>query len=77
MQDPTLDQIIDARARCANAIAQYGEQFLPIFERLDNEAEKRKKQQALLDKALKIGTHNGTQSGTHLADIFMKIVLIK
>lgn len=74
MQEPTLDQIIDARARCAKAIAQYGEQYLPIFERLDDEVVKRIKQRELLNKALKIGTQNGTQNGTHLTDIFMKTV---
>ncbi|AXG69599.1 hypothetical protein KORDIASMS9_01824 [Kordia sp. SMS9] len=74
MQEPTLDQIIDARARCAKAIARYGEQYLPIFERLDNEIAKRVKQQSLLNKAIEIGTQNGTQNGTHLTDIFMKTI---
>ena len=72
MVHPTLDEIIIARNRCAKLIAQYGEKYLPIFERLENEIEERKKYGALLDRALKIGTQYGTQSGTHLTEIFMK-----
>lgn len=70
MNDPTLNQIIEARNRCAEIIAQYGERYLPIFERLENEISLRKKKQELLNRAISIslknGTQNSTQNGTQL-----------
>ena len=75
MQDPiTLDRLIDARDRCAKIIVEYGDKYLPIFERLENEIENRRNQKNLLNRALEIGTRNGTQNGTHLTDVFMKTV---
>jgi len=65
MNEPSLNQIIKARNQCAEIIALYGEKFLPIFERLENEIVIREKRQRLLDKAINIGSKNGTQSGTH------------
>lgn len=62
----TLEDIIQARDKCAWVIAQYGEQYLPIFERLEKEVALRKKQDELLQRALKIGTRKGTPDGTHL-----------
>ncbi len=66
MNEPSLNQIIKARNQCAEIIALYGERYLPIFERLENEISIREKRQKLLDKALIISSKNGTQSGTHL-----------
>lgn len=60
-----LSEIIEARDKVARIIAKYGKRYLPIFERLDFEVEKRKKEEELLKKAIDIGTQNGTQSGTH------------
>ncbi len=62
----TLSEIIEARDKVAWIIVKYGKRYLPIFERLDFEVEKRKKEEELLQKAITIGTQNGTQSGTHL-----------
>lgn len=74
MKDPTLEEIIKARDRCAKIIAQYGERYLPIFERLEKEIALRQEKQALMEKALRIsgktGTQNGTQIGTHLTSLF-------
>lgn len=69
----TLDKLTHARDRCAKIIVEYGEKYLPIFERLENEIENRRNQENLLNRALEIGTRNGTQNGTHLTDVFMKI----
>jgi|GEM_PF-2690677 len=66
MQEPTLDEIITARNECAKIIATHGEQFLPIFERLEEEIELRKKRVESLNRAIQIGTQNGTHFGTHL-----------
>ncbi len=70
MNEPPLNQIIKARNQCAEIIALYGEKFLPIFERLENEIAIREERQRLLDKAIMIGSKNGTQNGTHLAPRF-------
>ena len=74
MNEPTIEQIIEARNQCAEIIALHGEKFLPIFERLENEIAIRQKKQELLNKALyissKIGTQKGTQNGTHLTNHF-------
>lgn len=64
MTEPTFKQIIKARNQCANIIALYGEQYLPIFERLENEIALRKEKQALLEKAININSKNDTQNGT-------------
>lgn len=63
--DIPLSEIIEARDKVARIIAKYGKRYLPIFERLDFEVEKRKKEEELLKKAIDIGTQNDTQSGTH------------
>ncbi|GEM_PF-5981713 len=39
MQEPKLDEIIAARNECAKIIAAHGEQYLSIFERLEQEIE--------------------------------------
>lgn len=71
---PTLEQVIEARDRCAEIVAVYGERYLPIFERLENEIAARKKSEKLLCKALaihsKAGTQFGAQIGTQLRDEF-------
>ena len=71
MRDPNLDEIISARNECARIIATYGEQFLPIFERLEAEIEQRKKRIESYQRALQIGTQIGTQNGTHLTNSFL------
>lgn len=63
--DISLADIIQARDKIAAVVMEYGEQYLPIFERLEHEVEKRKKQEALLKKAARIYHKNSTQNGTH------------
>ena len=62
MSEPTLHEITQARDVCAQVIAQYGERYMPIFERLENEIEVRQKQQGLLEKAIAIAGKNGSQN---------------
>ncbi len=56
----TLKDIEEARDRCAAIIYHQGEQYLPIFERLEQEVEARKKKDRLLERIHKIATGNGT-----------------
>lgn len=70
-----MKELISARDKCAQIITLYGEQYIPIFERLENEISCRQKRQELLNKAIRIatrknGTQNGTQSGTHFYNRF-------
>lgn len=58
---PILNELISARNECAVIIAQCGEQYLPIFERLEREITNHKKRQELLSRALKISSKTGTQ----------------
>ncbi len=71
MKELNLDEIISARNECAKIIATCGEQFLPIFERLEDEIEQRGKRVESYHRALKIGTQNETQIGTHLKNSFL------
>lgn len=68
MNQLTLDELMTARDRCAQIIAQYGSRYLPIFERLENEIALLVQKQILLDRALSLsniyGTQNGTPNGT-------------
>ncbi len=64
MKEPSLAEIIVARDRCALIIAKYGQQYLPLFERLEKEIEAREERQKYLDKALKIATPNVTLNAT-------------
>ena len=67
MQEPSLNQIIEAHDRCAQIIVRYGAQYLPIFERLESEIEKRITEQATIERVIRIaknGTKNDTQIGT-------------
>lgn len=66
MSKLTIDEIREARDKCALIISKYGEKYLPIFERLDNELEMRERQQILLQKALKISTQISTQNSTQI-----------
>ena len=52
MNEPTIEQIIEARNQCAEIIALHGEKFLPIFERLENEIAIRQKKQELLVESI-------------------------
>lgn len=84
MDEPTYDQIIAARDQCAKIVALYGQQYLPIFERLEREIARHEEQRKMLKRALRIsqeiGTRNGTQNGTQIeprkrevTEIFNKI----
>ena len=73
VKHPTYDEIINARNRCALIVATCGEEYIPIFERLEREVEKIKSKQTLYQKALKIGTRNGTHGGTHCRSIFSSV----
>ena len=50
----TFEELARARVQIAQIINTYGEKYLPIFERLDNEYNQRKAQQDLLTKARNI-----------------------
>ncbi len=64
MNDVGIKELLEARKRCAQIITHYGEQYLPIFERLEHEIDSRSEQQQLLKKAIEIGTQSGTRFGT-------------
>lgn len=64
LKEPSLSEIIAARNKCAHIIAKYGEQYLPIFERLEKEIVIRTERQKYLDKALRIATQNNTHNAT-------------
>ena len=64
MSEIPLSQINKARNRCAEIIAQCGDRYLPLFERLENEIQIREENQRLLDKAQKIATQNATRFAT-------------
>lgn len=70
MTSPKFEDLIKARKECARIIAQFGEKYLPIFERLENEIAKREYQNLLLEKAVQIGTQNGTRFGTQIKNEF-------
>lgn len=63
-EDVSLQDLIKARDKCAYIIAKYGQQYLPLFERLEKEIEIREERQKYLDKALKIATPNVTLNAT-------------
>lgn len=73
IQEISLETMVQARNKCARIIALHGEQYLPIFERLEKEIVLRKQKDELLQKALKIGTQNGTQNGTQLRSRFFSV----
>ena len=75
MNELTLDQIIQARNRCAKIIALYGEQYLPIFERLENEIELRMKQQTLLERAIAIHDEKDAQKIHQLKYRFNSLIV--
>ncbi|MCG8483566.1 MAG: hypothetical protein MJA31_09685 [Clostridia bacterium] len=75
MGEPTKEEIIAARDRCAQIIALYGERYLPIFERLENEIALLEQQQVLLKKAICLGNKIDTQSATQNATQFEEEVL--
>lgn len=66
MDDDTLTiaELITAREQCAAIVVRYGERYLPIFERLENEVLVRKKQYLLFERAQQIARKNGTQYDT-------------
>lgn len=65
VNEPPLDRIIQARNKCAQIIMSHGEQFLPIFERLEKEILIRSKKQKTLERIQQIALEFGTQNGTH------------
>lgn len=72
----TISALIQARNECAKIISECGEQYLPIFERLEKEIVMLEEREELLKRALMIGqksgTQNGTQSGTQLRGAFSR-----
>ena len=61
MPNLTLEQ---ARNKIARIVAEHGEQYLPIFIRLENEYQKQQQFKEQLKKALQIGTKNATRNAT-------------
>ena len=52
---PNLDtNLKDAYRIAAKVVSRYGDQYLPIFERLDSEIEDQMKKQSLLKKAFSV-----------------------
>jgi len=52
--DITYERLKEAYLSVAMIVAEHGECYLPIFERLDKELQKAEKNQSLLDKAFRI-----------------------
>jgi len=52
--DPTLQELIEARAIAARVVERFGEVYLPGFIRLDREVEARKGEANALEKALRL-----------------------
>ena len=61
MKQLTIEEIRKARDKCAFFVNKYGECYLPIFERLDNELQACQSRQSSLEKALQIGTRFDTK----------------
>lgn len=57
-QDISLEEIIEARDKVARIIVKYGERYMPIFIRLDEEVEKRKEYNRYLEKVRRIAAGN-------------------
>lgn len=53
-KEPTLEELIKARHDAAVLVRRFGEKFLPIFQRLDDEVSAREARQAALKRALEI-----------------------
>jgi len=72
-----INELIKAREKCAQIITQYGDVYLPIFERLDNEISALQTRQSAMDRVrmiadrgtsgngTRIGTQNSPQKGHH------------
>lgn len=58
----SLQELINARNKCADIVARRGERYLPIFERLEREIKMKKRRQEMLDKAVKISIQNSIQN---------------
>jgi len=70
MIEDSLEQLKAARAKAAQVVTDYGAVYLPIFERLDAEVKAYESLQESLDRVRRTGTHTGTRSGTHAANVF-------
>ncbi|PCI44149.1 MAG: hypothetical protein COB49_11445 [Alphaproteobacteria bacterium] len=57
-EDITYEMIEECYVFMAHIVRDYGEQYLPIFERLHSELEVYKKRQKMLDKALSVSKKN-------------------
>lgn len=77
MNKPSLDEIVSARNRCAQIIALYGERYLPIFERLENEIELRMNRQNLLERAIAIHNEKDRPKAGQLKNIFNGIIVVR
>lgn len=64
MTNISIDEVRQARDRSAAIVLEYGEQYLPLFERLDQELEQLLHKEKLLCKVQEIVTQNGTPIGT-------------
>lgn len=56
--DITLKQLENAYLQAANIVSMYGEKYLPIFERIEQEYLERKRKIELLTKAKNISNSN-------------------
>ena len=80
MTKPNYQEIVKARDQCAQIVARYGVRYLPIFKRLDKEAEKLTEERKILDKAIllsrKIDTQNDIQIDTQFIDLKYQLMKI-
>lgn len=67
MNQPTYEEVVEARDQCAKIILKYGERYLPIFERLEIEVAALQKKQEVLERVRKIACKNATQNATQIA----------
>ena len=52
-EEPSMDELYKCYNRLAVIVKEHGKEYLPLFERVHNEIKMRKKQNRLLDIALK------------------------
>jgi hypothetical protein len=61
-EELSMDELYDCYRTLARIIKKYGKEYLPLFERVHNEIEMRKKENRLLEIALKVADENGNSS---------------
>ena len=57
-QEITYPDLKAAYVQAAKVVAEYGDTYLPIFERLEKELKEAEKKQSAIDRALKIAKEN-------------------